>query len=276
MLNVKRKIIVLLLLVMLILYPLIIEPNFIIVITIVEVRLKNLPKNFNEFKIVHLSDIHFGEFHLKVRNDLVLNKVREVKPDLIVLTGDIVSNKRSIEDALDFVRKLASIARVIIVLGNWDHSSVAADVLLARLNLIENVTVLVNSHIIFSRNGEVVYLIGVDDPYTYRSNLTKALKNVPRDSVKILLAHSPQIINEAAGKVDLVLTGHTHGGQVVVPFIGPLFVPLPARFRRYTHGLFLVNGTYMYVSRGIGTSVLPIRFFAPPEITVIILKKNGS
>jgi len=277
MLIMKRtKVLLLLLIILFAFYSLIVEPSFAIIVVAVKVKLKNLPEDFNGYRIVHLSDTHFGEFHLKLRDDLVLSKVKEIKPDLIVFTGDIVSSKRSVEEAIDFIKKLASIAKVIIVLGNWDYSSGASEILLHKLCSLENVTVLVNNYAVVSRGKSSLYVVGVDDPYTRRSNLSKALENIPQNSTKILLAHSPQIIGEATGKVDLVLAGHTHGGQVVVPFVGPLFVPLPARYKKYVHGLFLVNGTYMYVNRGLGTSILPIRFFAPPEIAVIVLKKSGS
>ncbi|HDI75599.1 MAG TPA: metallophosphoesterase [Thermoprotei archaeon] len=271
----RRKITVIILtaIILAVLYPLIIEPNLIVSTTLIRIKSKKIPLSFNGFKIIQLSDLHFGEFHLSIREDIILNKVREVQPDLIVITGDIVSDPRGLKEAVSFIEKLASVAKVIVILGNWDHSSGYSESLVEKLSLCKNTTVLINTHIVLRRSREEVYVIGVDDPYTHRSDLNKSLKSIPAEAFKILLAHSPQIVGEASGKVDLILSGHTHGGQVVVPLIGPLFVPLPPDYKKYIHGLYYVNGTYLYVSRGIGTSILPIRLLAPPEITIIILER---
>lgn len=260
------------LIIILAIYSIIVEPNFMIRTNVISLKFKKLPKAFDGYKIVQISDLHFGIFHLPIRNDLVINIISKIRPNLIVITGDLVSNIGSAKDVIRFIKRLTFISNVVIVFGNWDHISGFTSYK-ETLQKLSKVFVLENSHIVVTKNDERIYIIGVDDPHLGFDNLTKALSKVPNQAFKILLAHSPQIIDKAKGKVDLILTGHTHGGQVVIPLIGPLFVPLPSKYRRYVAGLFEIQGTYLYVNRGIGTSILPIRFNCPPEITVIILRK---
>ena len=141
------------------------------------------------------------------------------------------------------------------------------------------VIVLSNRYVVLSRDNECIYLIGVDDPHTFNDNLDKAIDNISETNVvKILLAHSPEIIDKAVKKnINLVLVGHTHGGQVRLPIIGPLYISLPPKYRKYDQGLFKVDNTLMLVNRGIGMSFIPVRFLCPPEIVVIELyeEENG-
>jgi len=139
---------------------------------------------------------------------------------------------------------------------------------------MDNVTVLRNDFTIISRGNCSIVFAGVDDPYAGRDDLYKALYGVPRNYFIVLIAHSPQIIDKAKGKVGIILSGHTHGGQIVIPFYGPVMVPLPREYRRYVSGLYVIGDTYMYVTRGIGTSIYPIRMFCPPEITLIKLHSS--
>lgn len=254
-------------------YGFIVEPNILIMISKITIEINGLPSCFNGFRIVQISDLHFGSFKLNVREWIILSKIKTLKPDIIVVTGDFVSKVTAMEEALDFVEKLANIAPVFVVFGNWDWwSLIDLSEFKEKLKSIPNVTVLNNIYSKLNRECGTIFIVGVDDPYTSKANLGKALEDIPANSVKILLAHSPQIIDEAKGKVQLVLAGHTHGGQIVLPIIGPPFIPLPSKYRKYVAGLFIENGTYMYVSRGIGTSILPARFLSPPEIVLVILK----
>lgn len=135
------------------------------------------------------------------------------------------------------------------------------------------VHILLNENVAIYKNGSPIYIAGVDDPYIGYDNVESALRKIREEDVVILLAHSPQIIDKCIGKVDLILSGHTHGGQVIIPFFGPLFVPLPYEYRKFTYGYFDFNRTKMFVSRGIGTSIFPIRFLCPPEIVIIEFNK---
>jgi hypothetical protein len=233
--------------------------------------------DFLDFRIAHISDTHFGFYNTYIPDTLipdtiysqVITEVRRIKPDVIAFTGDLISEKSSTEDVLEFVERLSRVSPVFIVWGNWDHSK-----LKSRLNSFKHelesvgeVAVMVNESIQLE-NG--FYVIGVDDPFTGRDRLGAAMP--AGNGFKILLAHSPQIINGAEGKAQIVLSGHTHGGQVVLPFVGPAYVPLPEKYRKYFGGLYRVGETAMYVNRGIGMSFLPVRFMCPPEIAEIEIK----
>jgi len=250
-----------------------IEPNNIVVEEI-NIFFKNLPQSFEGYKIVHITDLHlksYGE-----REEKILNIIRKIKPDIIVVTGDLIEDKQYIDIALKFMEKLTEIAPTYFVFGNWDHMS-GISIPLYRTKLVQrHVIVLINQNVKLIRGSEYIYLIGVDDPHTFNDNLDKALENISGDTVKILLAHSPEIIDKAVEKnIDLVLVGHTHGGQIRLPIIGPLYMPLPSKYRKYDMGMFKIKNTIMYVNRGIGTTFIPIRFQCPPEITIFYLKKGG-
>ena len=219
-------------------------------------------------RLMHVTDLHFGNQLLSNIYEAALSVVRSADPDLIAVTGDLVSKPEGVEDAVDFVAELAAQAPTYVVPGNWEYWSLGEGVqgFLEELEAVGEVEALVDDS---AELGEVC-IVGVDDPYLHRSRLSEALDGA-HGGVKVPLAHSPQIIGEARGRVDVVLAGHTHGGQVSLPFIGPLYVPLPAEYRRYVAGLFEEQGTYMYVCRGLGTSVAPLRFMCRPEVAVVDL-----
>jgi len=241
---------------------LIVEPA--LLITKAELKLRLNIKG-SMLRLVQLSDLHFGS-----SNPLLYSTVKSIveglKPDIIVITGDIVSKVEALDDAIEFLEGLERIAPILIVWGNWDHWSLGDRITKFKESLesIGEIKVLINESFVLE-NG--VSIVGVDDPYTGHDNLDLALKG--SSNIRVLLAHSPQIIDKAVNNVDLVLTGHTHGGQVVLPLIGPVFVPLPAKYRKYVSGLFKIENTVMYVSRGLGTSILPLRFSCPPEVLLV-------
>ncbi|OYT51377.1 MAG: hypothetical protein B6U73_02080 [Desulfurococcales archaeon ex4484_204] len=252
-------------------YAVIVEPNLLILSTVVEVRVNGLPECFNGFRIAHVTDPHFGIWHLPVRDSRVLEIVKGFKPDIIVITGDLISNPGGVGDALNFVRELARVAPTYVVLGNWDYwSGVSVGSFVEELRA-SGARVLVNSYEVVGSACGSIYVVGVDDPHTQRDDVSKALEGVPEGAIKVVLAHSPEVIGEVAGKADVVLVGHTHGGQVVIPVLGPIYIPLPEEFRKYVWGSFTVNGTFMYVCRGVGTSLYPVRFMAPPEVALVVL-----
>ncbi len=252
-------------------HALVVEPYILVSTTSLHIKTKHCTSNY---RIVFLSDLHFngGSNPLyTIRYGLTLLLSARVKPDLIIIGGDIVSNPLGVNESIKYVELLSSIAPVIIAPGNWEYwSGINVDKYLSQLNSTNNVTVLRNSHLVVNNKCKLA-IIGLDDPYTGRDNMSKALRGIPASMYKLLVAHSPQIVGKAKGKVDLILAGHTHGGQVVIPFIGPLVVPLPREYREYVAGLYKVDNTLMYVSRGIGTSILPVRFMSPPEIVVVEL-----
>jgi len=238
---------------------LIVEPALLIAKAELKLRL-NIKGDM--LKIVQLSDLHFGSSN-PLLYPTVKSAVESLKPNIIAITGDIVSKAEALDEAIEFIGELGKIAPIFIVWGNWDHWSLGSKITEFKeaLESLGEIKVLENENTVVE-NG--VSIVGVDDPYTGRDNLGLALKG--STNVRILLAHSPQIIDKAVNNADLVLTGHTHGGQIVLPLTGPIFVPLPAKYRKYVSGTFKIENTVMYVSKGLGTSILPIRFNCPPEI----------
>jgi hypothetical protein len=246
-----------------------IEPNVVLVEEL-RVKSKKIPKYLRNFKIAQISDIHLKG--IGFREEKSYEILKSIKPNLIVVTGDLIDDKRNKDVGIEYVKELSRISEVMITFGNWEHWSLNnLKSFKKELEDIKNVKVLNNKAVNLKMN---ISIIGVDDPYTYNDNLNLAMKDVSNYSFKILLAHSPQIIDKAVdAKIDLVLCGHTHGGQVAIPLLGPPFVPLPKKYRKYIAGNFIIKNTIMHVNRGLGTAILPIRFLCPAEITILLLSK---
>ncbi len=259
-------------------YSFVFEPNNIQVEKI-NIKIENLPEEFEGTKIVHLTDFHsknFGE-----REKKVLEILDDINPDFVFITGDFIDHKtKDIDSCQEFWRELGNKyqGKIFGVLGNHEYwnNDAGSEFLKSLLNE-SGVVVLDNKNEKIFQGDEYIYLIGVGDPHTGNDNLEKAVTGVEKDIPKILLAHSPDIVNNSEDiekeKVDLILVGHTHGGQVKIPFLRPFWTPTENR-GKYASGLFEINDTYLYVNRGIGTTVLPIRFNCSLEVTMIELRKK--
>lgn len=224
-------------------------------------------------KIAQLSDLH--THGLGARERRVIDILDDEKPDVIVITGDSIGGYGGTYAMVqDVFQQLHAPLGVWVVRGNYEnakpvqheHAFYAA----AGTHLLLNSGTLL-------RND--VWLAGVDDPYTGKANLDAALTGAPPGIYKILLFHSPAYFDRVAGRVDLCLAGHTHGGQVRPPFLPPLY--LPKGCWPYVAGWYEAKGTNtkMYVNRGIGWSTLPIRFNSRPEVTIITVEpaaKNSA
>ncbi len=252
-------------------YSLIFEPNNLQIEKKI-IALKDLPQSFHGLRIVHLTDFH--SFWFGSRERKVLTYIKELEPDFVFITGDFVDpvtklvTDRNLSSVRVFWQALGQQyqGRIFAVLGNHDPERVG------KYLQDSGIEVLDNENKKIWKNQEFIYLIGVDDPWTGRDDLPKAVEGIKEDKPKILLAHAPEIIYRAVKKeIDLVLVGHTHGGQVNIPFIGRLIQPLSEYGRKYMSGLFEINSTFLYVNRGVGTSVIPVRFNCPPEIALIEL-----
>lgn len=250
------------------LYSLLVEPNRVTATTVSVVSPK-LSERLNGYRIVLVSDLHIRD--VGFREEAAIGIVKAAKPNLVVVAGDLLDSKGGVKPAVEFIHRLASAATTVAVWGNWDHWS-GVDLQRFKLLLEEhsNVTVLVNDAL---KVYEGLTVVGVDDPCTGYADLDKALRSVNEPGFTVLVAHSPEIIGVAKGRVDLVLAGHTHGGQIVVPLTGPLLVPLPREYAKYAYGLFNATGTFMVVTRGLGTSIVPARFGCPPEVMVVVLQR---
>jgi len=215
-------------------------------------------------RIVLVADTHFTSDYISPSTEDAVRTIEDSKPDLIIMAGDLVSSERGWASAKKFLSWLRSISPVVTVWGNHDHWHLTDLGTRARELRERDIMVLVNENLTF----EGIHIVGVDDPFTGYSDLGKAVSGV-KEGRRILVAHSPQIIGEARDLFELVVSGHTHGGQVVIPLLGPPFIPLPAEYRKYISGLYTVGNTKLYVNRGLGTSFFPIRFNCPPEVTML-------
>ncbi|MGI6746384.1 MAG: metallophosphoesterase [Acutalibacteraceae bacterium] len=228
---------------------------------------------FDGYRIVHISDLHNKKFGKN--QSRILNVMREQKPDIIVITGDIVDGFRTkVEVALEFVSGAVKIAPVYYVSGNHELllSTEELSLLLDGIKTA-GATILDNRATYIQRKEESLYLIGVND-----GSNTDRLKNIlntldTQGNLRILLAHRPEHIDSySENKIDLVFSGHAHGGQVRLPFIGGLVAPEQGLFPKYTAGKYVLGETAMIISRGLGNSIIPIRVFNRPDIVVTVLK----
>ena len=239
-----------------------------------------LPQSFDGFRIAHVSDLHNTEFGKD--NKRLIEILRSSQPDMIAITGDIVdSNRVNVDVALDFARQAIEIAPCYFVAGNQERFIPSDEYTRLKNGLIEiGVIVLEDSKTTVERNGEKITVIGIEElvAQTHEgfalSIDTEKLSELNSDGgFSILLSHRPDYFEGyIESDVDLVLTGHTHGGQFRLPFIGGLYVPSQGFFPEYDAGIFSESGTDMIVSRGLGNSRFPFRFNNRPEVIIIDLK----
>lgn len=231
-----------------------------------------LPESFDGYKIVQISDLHNTAFG-KDNCDLI-GKIEALSLDIIVITGDIVQAAPK-EQALQFARQAVEIAPTYYVPGNHEHR-MDFETLFAELQEI-GVTILRNHCIDLEKNDEIIRLAGIEDPKfdVSASVEDKVLPLMQEDAYTILLSHRPELFDSyVACGADLVFSGHAHGGQFRLPFIGGLYAPNQGIFPKYDAGIFTSGNTNMIVSRGLGNSSFPFRLFNRPEIVVVTLKNT--
>src|ERR1043165_1205381 len=235
------------------------------------IHLQRLPKTFDGFRIVQLSDVHHGPFSNPEQIERAVETANRLQPDIVALTGDYISKERHYAaPCAEMLGRLRAKYGVYAVLGNNDHWVDAA--LITDLFRAEGITVLVNEGMRFEKDGAAFWLAGVDDTMVGLEDLSRALAGARGDDMKLLLAHNPIILRRAArASVDLVLSGHTHGGQVAIR--GERSTVRGAR-KRLLKGLGRLSNTQIYVNRGLGTVVLPIRYGCPPEISLLELRSE--
>jgi uncharacterized protein len=233
------------------------------------IYLPRLPQAFEGFRIVHLSDIHHSPFTSSAQIERAVETANRLKPDLIALTGDYISHDRQYAaPCAEMLGRLNARYGVFAVLGNHDHWTDAA--LITDLFRAEGITVLVNQGMRFELGDDAFWLAGVDDTMVGLEDLSLALAGARETEMKLLLAHNPIILRRAArAHVDLVLSGHTHGGQVT---LRPERGASGKTRRRLLRGLGHQGETQIYVTRGLGTVVLPIRYGCPPEVSLLELR----
>ena len=243
-----------------------------------------LPEAFDGYTVYQISDLHMRQIG---RRERLLRTLLEKLPpaDLIAVTGDLIHTPAGAEPFLELAQSFQAKDGVYAIFGNSEHKNGVRPYAFSR-TLAENaITPLMNQHVLLSRGGAQIILAGVDDPVNDKDDTAKALKDAPDDLFTLLLMHSPDSVADAVLRgVDVVLSGHTHGGQVRLPWYGPLYTHSMLG-RRMSDGYYSrrrlrrVTGirpgrTQLYVTRGIGISGLALRFLTRPELTIITLRRG--
>ena len=241
---------------------------------------RELPDAFDGYRIAQVSDLHNAEFG--EGNERLLDMLREAEPDMIAITGDLIdSRKPNIVVALAFAKEAVKIAPCYYVSGN--HEARVSEYQDLKTGLEEaGVTVLDDAQVKIEVSGESITVIGVNDPSFHADYLTSGAEVMDRKlselssedaGFTLLLSHRPELFDAyVAHDMDLVLTGHAHGGQFRLPLIGGLIAPNQGLFPKYDAGLYSDGSTNMIVSRGLGNSIIPFRFNNRPEVVLIELK----
>ncbi len=242
----------------------------------------NLPDGFNGYRIIQVSDLHNKDFKGRL-----IKKIKSLNPDIIVITGDIIDSYHTNPDiALKFAENAVKIAPVCYVPGN--HENRLKDIYPEFRKSLENlgVTVLDCRSVILEKNGDEIVLAGMDDLTFFGSSTLNentivfkekllALGMEKGNRTGILLSHRPEIFDiYVESGFEIVLTGHAHGGQIRLPFIGGILTPNQGFFPEYDAGLYQKNNTNMIISRGLGNSLFPFRIGNRPEIIVCELKSE--
>jgi len=247
----------------------------------IEVRLPRLPAALDGFTVAQLSDFHYDPHFSITAIQSAVNMTNQLKADLVVLTGDFVTvpflerldGATRAADAIDPCARLLSAINsrhgLVAILGN--HDVFADPDHVTRSLEVAGIKVLRNQCVPIEREGARFWLAGVDDVLGGGANVGETLRGVPGGEAVMLLCHEPDFADKVTRHpVDLQLSGHSHGGQVRLPLIGPLYLPELAR--KYPAGLRRIGSMMLYTNRGIGTIRLPVRWNCPPEVTLFTLR----
>lgn len=244
-------------------------------LTRVEVPVPHLPEALDGIEIIHLSDLHLTGYG-PYEQDL-LRALRPLPARVVVITGDFLGGPGGAQALIPLLMEIGRDRIMLGVLGNHDYRPPVNTAALARDLARAGVRLLVNDAAVVVERGHRLRFVGVDDPHTGRADVEKAMAALPpplgdQPEPVVVLAHSPDVFPDAerAG-ADLILAGHTHGGQVCLPGGFPLLTNTRRVGRRFARGLVDVGETPMFVTRGIGTSAVRLRLFCPPEIAVVRL-----
>lgn len=245
----------------------------------VRLELVRLPRAFSGFRIAQISDIHMGGWMNLSRFQRVADLIAAQEPDALLITGDFLMGRsfpdiarQWIDDLTKVLSPLAAAIPSFAVLGNHDYwtNPQAVRAMLHRSGVMD----LTNAVFTLTREDGHLHLCGLDDIKEGVVRLDKVLVQLQDNSAAILLVHEPDFADTSAatGKFDLQVSGHSHGGQIVIPFYGPPV--LPRTGRKYHTGLYKIGNMFQYTTRGVGVDSIPIRFNCPPEITVFELESS--
>lgn len=249
---------------------------------------KKIPAEFNNFKILQISDFHnkdFPEIIYKTKDDSnksiynpkLIDYINDEKPDIIVITGDTIDSRKTNEDvATDLVKNLLTNYPVYYVTGNHEIRSGTSDYYKEKFRDM-GVHVLANQSLDIIKLSSKITISGIDDSSYFKDYLeyNHTLSNLKSDNYNILLSHRPKHFDIYASiGFDLIFSGHTHGGQIRLPFIGGILSPDQGFFPDYDSGSSTKDQSTMIVSRGLGNSLLPLRINNPPELVIVTLKSK--
>lgn len=238
-----------------------------------DVAVPYLPESFEGFQLLQITDLHYGFLMPLPWIQHLIDKANALQPDAIVLTGDYVHKGRSKQELLEVWPQLTRLkARygAYMVLGNhehWANRKLALELLHESGFSVRHIARPIE------KNGRRVWIAGAGDFWEDDDGIDLALQNVPENECRIVLAHNPDTADiYRKSRIDLMISGHTHGGQIVVPFIGPLVIPVHNKL--YSHGYIQGDNIRLFISRGIGWTIFPIRFNCPPEMALLRLRRG--
>lgn len=261
--------------------------NNAVVVTNYQYKNGKIPKGFAGYKILHISDLHNKNFYGRLTK-----KIKEINPDIIVITGDLIDRRKTrIDIAMKFISEAIEIAPVYYVSGNHEQLSDSYIELKKKLKQL-NVFIIDNEYLVLNKGEDDIGILGIADPASIKkeaetyskednilyaeSTFKKLYKNISTD-FNILLSHRPELFEVyRVMKVDLAFSGHAHGGQIRIPFMGGILSPNQGFFPKYSEGMITEGKTTMVVSRGLGNSLFPFRIFNRPELVVVNLEKDYS
>ena len=268
----KKKIIILSIIVV-ILIPFFIWQNNYLTESTYYYDISDIDPALDGMKIAQVSDLHNKKFGTGQKR--LLNKLEDYQPDIIFVTGDVIdSNHTNVEVALDFLEGAVKIAPTYFIVGNHEMWLDIQELAALRQDMEALGVYYMDNECLSIPYGETTYnLMGLDVDNLYGTKLDQCLEAEDKEKLTILLAHEPQYFERYCTlDMDLVFSGHAHGGQVRLPFIGGLVAPDQGFFPEYTEGTYVEGGTTMVVSRGLGNSIIPVRVFNFPEIVYVELK----
>ena len=235
-------------------------------VTLVSIKSPRLKSFFSGRVVAHISDQHLVKFGW--RDQLVVSALEKIRPDIIFMTGDYLEPRTDFNDLEKYLRQLRAIAPIVAIPGNNDYCCIKRlDTLFSRCGIVflKNQTAFLHSEF------DSLYVVGMEDNFLWQDDYFRAAAAVPPGASRIVLGHAPAIVEKIdPDGVELILSGHLHGGQIILPFYGPVarntvcFVS-----RMYTAGVYQFNGMTLYSNRGTGTSLVPLRFLSRPEIAVL-------
>ena len=244
-----------------------------------------LPDSFNGFRIAQVSDLHNAE--MGKENEKLISMLKDAAPDIIVITGDMIDSRNTkVDVALSFAEQAVKIAPCYYITGN--HEARVDEYSDLKDGLLElGVMVLEDARVEIELSGETITLIGVDDPsfqtdYLFGDDETVVESKLAEltsedDGYTVLLSHRPELFDiYVESGVDLVFSGHAHGGQFRLPFVGGVAAPNQGLFPKYDAGIYTEGNTNMVVSRGVGNSIIPFRINNRPEVILIELTTQGE